>query len=375
MNETTLWGGGALEGRVPVVRKVVTLPESGFRLGTWVAPAAFGGPRGGTIPVLDASSTDVLVSVGLSRHGIPVARIRLGSQDVHLLGAVRVPEQTWTRLELVVDHNDQPGTALEVSLWVDDVEVDRAWLTDGLPADCCERTVDVAIGGQGDNWFGWFVGMLGTVWLGPPTAPPSARPNTAPDDARAIPPDSNLEVATVDEIATLRAEPVPTVLREEDTLAWDAGASWELETTLVLPVGSRASLCLRGGAARLILERSAEQTLTCTVHRSGAAEPGRTERTCNLRVTGDETPLHVLVDDNVVEAFVAGQVITTRARSTGHTFETATLRCARAELPDVRVHRLDPAPAVQDWRPRTAPAPASLDAVRRSPGAGRGFVV
>ena len=708
MNETTLWGGGALEGGAPVVRKVVTLPESGFRLGTWVAPAAFGAPEGSTIPVLDASSTELLVSLGLSRHGVPVARVRLGDQDVRLLGADRVPELAWTRLELVVDHDDdqlEPSTALQVSLWADDVEVDRAWLTEGLPADCCDRTVDVVIGGQGDGWFGWFVGVLGTVWLAPPTAEPPARPKAAPDDTWTVssdayegdrdrprwhflPPrhwmnephgivhhrgrhhlfyqrnelgpfwgeiswghavstdlvrwtdvghalapwdtdcapdgvwsgssaftddgvpllfftagdmrdtpnqrtaiarpldlddpdlrqwsasapvttahqavaglaqagltmlpdefrdpfvwreagswfqlvgagiegrggtallfrcddaeptnwtfvgplaigdavsrpdtgvmwelpvlvpvgsgddgrprhalivtpwwpvptehsllhawywvgtwdattatwtpehpeprdldhggwltgvtsslhpdgrtllwsitqdllgdeehrrrrwagsagvplqvryaDGDLEVAPIDEIATLRAEPVPTVLREEDTLTWEAGPSWELETTLVLPVGSRASLCVRGGAARIVLERSGEQTLTCTVHRPGATEPNRVERTWNRRVTGDEIPLRVLVDHSVVEAFVAGQVITTRAWSTGHTFETATLRCARAELPDVRVHRLDAAPVGQDRRPRPADVLASPDAVRRSPGAGRRPVV
>ena len=359
MNEVTLWEGGTREGWAPVARKVVTLPESGFRLGTWVAPAVFGAPGSGTIPLLDASSIEVLVSVGLSRHGVPVARVRLGSQDVHLLGADRVPEQTWTRLELVVGAEDEPGTALQVGLWVDDVEVDRAWLTEGLPADCCERTVDVVIGGQGDGWFGWFVGVLGTVWLAPPTWRELSRPQVDDDASywigcEVLPQvrdsESDLEMVSTERISRLRAETVRVKEVAGGELTWDAGASWELEVTFLLPVGSRASLALRGGAARIILERSAEQTLTCTVYTPGTTEP--VQRSWNCAVTRDEIPLGALVDRGVVEAVVAGRTITTHAWPVGRADETARLRCARSEVRALRVTRLHPEAFGQDCRAR-----------------------
>ncbi len=148
-------------------RKLVTLPASGFRLGAWIAPSHHRAPLDCAVRMIDAVSSEISVSVGLSRRGIPIAGVRLTGHEVRLLAAERVAQMCWTRVELVAVQCDDTDRPFEVALWVDGVEVDRAWLAAGLSLECTRRTVDIGISETGEILFGWFVGVLGTVWLWP----------------------------------------------------------------------------------------------------------------------------------------------------------------------------------------------------------------
>jgi hypothetical protein len=109
-----------------------------MRLGAWVAPATFGAPPGGAIPVVDVTITgadDAGLHLGLRRHGVPYARVRVGDHTVELDGSVRVTELGWTRLELTLepvvgghaatDHNTAAGDG--------NGETETVTLTDSQP--------------------------------------------------------------------------------------------------------------------------------------------------------------------------------------------------------------------------------------------------
>jgi sucrose-6-phosphate hydrolase SacC (GH32 family) len=178
-----LWEGGPREGREPAVRvSRASLPSGGVRLGAWVAPAVFGAPPGGTIPVVDVTGAGTELSLGLRRHGMPFARVRRGDVVVELEGATRVAELGWTRLELTTE----PGsTSLRVG---DDIVASAPGLE---PLTTASRDVRAVIGGEGDGWYGWFVGVLGPVWLSGAADEPPARPDAPPGELWRVPSDAH----------------------------------------------------------------------------------------------------------------------------------------------------------------------------------------
>jgi sucrose-6-phosphate hydrolase SacC (GH32 family) len=185
-----LWAGGTREGRPPAVRiDHVPLPPDGLRLGAWVAPAVFGAPPGGAVPVVDADDAGpgVGLHIGLRRHGVPYALVRAGDDVVELEGTARVAELGWTRLELVVE----PGPG-DVRFLVGDHVVASAPAPAVALAERSETT-QVVVGGQEDGWYGWFVGVLGPVWLSDAGDTPPGQPTDAPADLWRVPADAYQE--------------------------------------------------------------------------------------------------------------------------------------------------------------------------------------
>jgi sucrose-6-phosphate hydrolase SacC (GH32 family) len=164
--------------------------------------------------------------------------------------------------------------------------------------------------------------------------------------------DGDLHVAPIDEIVVLRTGTVLDVSPgSEGSWSWDAGASYEVRASLHLPVGGRTRIDLREGAAALLLHRNDEEAVAFTVERRDAREPHRGRGSAPVRVSDDEVSVRVLVDHSMVEAFIEGRPVTTRAWAHPGAGEKATLTTAAAELRSLRVDMLAEARVTEDRGP------------------------
>lgn len=139
--------------------------------------------------------------------------------------------------------------------------------------------------------------------------------------------DGDLRVAPVEELTTLREEPVvdlragdSTPAAEPGRVVVDAGPMVEIEIEADVPVGGAVEVAVRApssddAAVLLTVARTTPTTGRIAVRRAAATEPHRTERGGDVDLpAGEPVRVRVLVDHSMVEAYVQDRrSVTTRA--------------------------------------------------------------
>ena len=164
--------------------------------------------------------------------------------------------------------------------------------------------------------------------------------------------DDDLHVAPAREIDQLRSDAVLTAVDVHDALAVDAGPMFDLQGSAMIPPGGEITVSLRGGAAVLTLSRSERDGVDVTIRRPGSSEPGRMHRSESIALGDRAIPVRVLTDHSVIEAFVDGRPLTTRAWWSHEAANGLTVTArGGASLHATEVVRLRPAPVVEQRRP------------------------